>query len=160
MKGVTVTINIKPYLAQWMSHAFGTPAKFPSRSYENALLVRLTEKQQYEGGTRPMTASGNVRIYIPDSAYKRPEFYNYLPPTAQKIMASAIEDLFLLHLWRECFPLLFVRGSLNSGLNAWCAANGISIDYREGIRQRFYRMRANYRRYGINIGEKYKKSLP
>lgn len=159
MKDITTTLKLKPYLVQWLTHHFGEPVRFPPRSYENMLLVRLIEKQPNGWCSRSMGEPGYVQIIIPDNIRKRPEYFNYLGRNAQKVMASAIEDLFILQLWRACCPLLLTRGTLNSGLNTWCASNGISLDYREGIRQRFYRMRAEYRRYGINIGDKYRKTL-
>ncbi len=156
MKGQTVTIKLKPYLVQWLTHAFGSPVRFPQRTYESILLSRLLEKRPAGVTLRPMSDEDCVRIVIPDNSKHRPETYNFLSLAAQRELAFTVENLFVLHLWKECFHLLFIRGSLNSGLNDWCARNGIGIDYRESVRQRFYRMRTIYRRYGVNIGKIYK----
>lgn len=166
MKGITVSILLPYYLAQWLTHALGNPVKFPVQSYENRLLSRLLSRRPRGEGscaTSPV-AEGNahanrqrVSLVIPDNDLRRPEYFNYLSVRARAQMAEAIEALFRLHLWSECVCLIHSRQRLNQGIDQWCRRQGISIEYREAVRQKFYRMRRAYEREGIILGEKHRR---
>lgn len=41
MKDITVGIKLELYLKEWLETAMGRPVRFPSKSYENALLHRF-----------------------------------------------------------------------------------------------------------------------
>lgn len=45
MKGITVSILLPYYLAQWLTHALSDLVKFPVQSYENRLLSRLLSRR-------------------------------------------------------------------------------------------------------------------
>ena len=165
MKDITTTLYLPAYLAQYLAAHYGRPVRFPARSMENELLRRLTVRppRSMSGGEpadgearRGMDA---VEIVLPDDALHRPEYYNYLGRTARRRMASAIDALFRVHLWTECLPLV-VGGRINQGLDEWCRENGIGVEAREAVRQKFYRMRCLYAPLGIRIGRKYAKRLP
>lgn len=164
MKDFTVTVRVERHLRQWLVSRLGEPVKFPSRSYENLLLSRVLQKPPRErpaaGGTgSPAADEGRaVRIVIPDNDLKRPEYYHYLSRRAERAVAAAIDALFRLHLWSALLPLLGQRGELNRAIDAWCAAQGIALDQREAVRQRFYRMRRAYEAGGIILGKKYGKT--
>ena len=166
MKGITVSILLPYYLAQWLTHALGNPVKFPVQSYENRLLSRLLSRRHRGDGSRATlpVAEGNVRanrqrvsFVIPDNDMRRPEYFNNLSVRASAQMAEAIDTLFRLHLWSECVCLIHSRQGLNKGIDQWCRRQGISIEYREAVRQKFYRMRRAYEREGIILGEKHRK---
>ena len=70
---------------------------------------------------------------------------------------SAIDALFRLDLWSGCAPLLHSTNELNKGIDQWCADNGISLDAREAVRQKFYRIRKSYLERGIVLGKFYRK---
>ena len=156
MKGIIIYLHLETYLRQWLTHRLGTPVRFPDRSYENALLLRLISRPS--GGSEPPTTicpPDSVPIIVPDCARRRPEYYCALTRRAQSQMARAVDNLFRLHLWSECAHLIHTR-RLNQGLDEWCARQGIAIDYREAVRQKFYRMRRAYEEKGIFL----RKRLP
>ena len=41
MKDITVGIKLELYLKEWLETPMGRPVRFPSKSYENALLHRF-----------------------------------------------------------------------------------------------------------------------
>lgn len=159
MKDIVVHLPLPAYLRAWLTHTLGDPVRFPARSYENLLLHRLLTR-------RPPLApieeprQDTVALVIPDNAVKRPEYYNYLGRRGRAEMTQAVERLFRLHLWSDCSALLGASGELNRGIDEWCRTYGIGLDAREAVRQKFYRMRRDYRRYGIVLGKKYAKKLP
>lgn len=165
MKGITISIHLPYYLGQWLTHALGSPVRFPSQSYENRLLSRLLTRRPMEGThtVSPMsdddggTQRMQVEIIIPDNSMHRPEYYNHLSRRARALMADAIETLFRIHLWSECVSFIHSRTGLNTGIDQWCRRQGIGIEYREAVRQKFYRMRRAYERDGIILGEKHRK---
>ena len=69
----------------------------------------------------------------------------------------AIDGLFRISLWSGCFPLIHSKGELNRGIDLWCEQNGISLDAREAVRQKFYRLRRQYHEKGVIVGKIYHK---
>lgn len=166
MKDITVPILLSYYLVQWLTHALGNPVKFPVQSYENRLLSRLLSRRPRGEGSRatsPVAESDaganrkRVSLVIPDNDLHRPEYFNHLSVRASAQMAEAIDTLFRLRLWSECVCLIHSQQGLNQGLDQWCRRQGISIEYREAVRQKFYRMRRAYERDGIILGEKHRR---
>ena len=60
-------------------------------------------------------------------------------------------------MWSGCAPLLHSSKEINKGIDEWCACNGISLDAREAVRQKFYRIRKAYMEKGIILGKFYRK---
>lgn len=156
MKNIVVHVRLPAYLRSWLTHTLGDPVRFPARSYESLLLSRLVTRRP---GAAPIEGPGpdTVAMIIPDNALKRPEYYNYLGRRGRAEMTQAVERLFRLHLWSEAAGLIGSARELNRGIDEWCRANGIGIDAREAVRQKFYRMRRDYMQFGIILGRKYAK---
>jgi hypothetical protein len=156
MKDITVHIKVERYIKEWLTFHLGNPVRFPERSYENEVIHRHLSR-------RPMTVlpelpgEDMVAIVITDCRYRKPEHYNYLGRDGQRAVASAINGLFKIQLWAECFPLMYAKGELNKGIDKWCADNGISLDAREAVRQKFYRLRKLYLQKGIVLHKIYRK---
>lgn len=160
MKDITVYIPLPAYLRQWMTATMGSPVRFPEQSYENHLLHRCLWRSTRATGSPYMRCPPDcVAVVITDDRLRKPEFYNYLSRRGQASMLRAIESLFRIHLWSECAHLIHGRGEMNDGLDKWCAAHGIGLDYREAVRQKFYRMRRCYENLGIILGKKHKKKF-
>lgn len=157
MKNITVLLRVEPYLRQWLVHAFGEPVRFPSQSYENHLLLRLVQRVPCMPPIVDETSAPHrcVKIVIPDSAQRRPEYYHHLSRRANAKMCAALVSLFRIHLWSDLAPQIHGSASLNRSIDEWCQRQGIDIDYREGVRQKFYRMRRSYEAYGIILGKKH-----
>lgn len=164
MKNVTATIYLPRYLEQYLRHHYGRPARFPARSMENELLRRLTTRPPAQPAATAAADECAARltaldVVLPDDDLHRPEYFCYLGRSARRRFCLALEATFRVHLWSDCLPLI-VAGNINQGLDEWCASNGISLDSREAVRQKFYRLRRTYATMGIRIGRKYDKSLP
>ena len=159
LKDLTITLHVEPYLQEWAYHRFGRPVRLPRGSYEQLLLKRSLQKPpRLPLHDAPLAHQPSRRlplqIVLPDNAMRRPEYYNYLPRRARLQLIHALEDLFRLHLFSSCRHLIHQRGALLRGLDAWCQEEGISIDHREGVRQKFYRMRRAYEASGIILGRR------
>ena len=104
-----------------------------------------------------LPSDDTVSIVITDNRHHKPEFYNYLGFHGQRTIVSAIDGLFRISLWSGCFPLIHSKGELNKGIDLWCEQNGISLDAREAVRQKFYRLRKQYHEKGVIVGKIYLK---
>lgn len=156
MKDIQVYVKVERYIKEWLEFHLGNPVRFPERSYENELLHRHLAKRPC--GLPPEKREDNmVAIVITDCDHSRPEYYNYLGQRGQRAIVSAIDALFRLDLWSGCAPLLHSTTELNRGIDRWCADNGISLDAREAVRQKFYRIRKSYLERGIVLGKFYRK---
>lgn len=156
MKDLTVDVKLERYIREWLVFHLGNPVRFPECSFENALLHRFLSKRPADAPVG-RTPDDCVAVVITDCRYRKPEHYNYIGREGLKALASAIDALFRLHLWAECAPLLQARGELNRGIDEWCARNGISLDAREAVRQKFYRIRKAYVEKGIVVSKIYSK---
>lgn len=157
MKNLTTHLLVEPYLQEWAYHRFGHPVKLPRTSAESILLTRLLQKppaHQRREEEAPGSRLVPLHIRIPDNPLHRPEYYNHLSRRSAARLRHSLEDLFRLHLWSSCRHLVHSRGGLLRGLDEWCRSQGIHIDHREGVRQKFYRMRRAYETSGIIIGRK------
>ena len=96
MKDITVGIKLELYLKERLETAMGRPVRFPSKSYENALLHRFLVR----GGQNRMV-DDNVLLVITDCHYRKPETYNCLGRDGRRAMAAAIDALFRIDLWRD-----------------------------------------------------------
>ena len=156
MKDIRVHIKVERYIKEWLIFHFGNPVRFPDRSFENEVLHRmLTRRPPNEPPELP--SDDTVSIVITDNKHRRPEFYNHLGFHGQRTIVSAIDGLFRISLWSGCFPLIHSKGELNKGIDLWCEQNGISLDAREAVRQKFYRLRKQYHEKGVIVGKIYHK---
>lgn len=156
MKDIQVYVKVPRYIKEWLVFHLGEPVRFPQRSYENELLHRHLDKRP-EGIIPDKPAEDMVAIVITDCDHRRPEYYNYLGQRGRRAILSAIDALFRLDLWSGCAPLLHSKHEINRGIDQWCADNGISLDGREAVRQKFYRIRRAYLERGIVLGNFYRK---
>lgn len=158
MNDFFIYIKLEHYVAEWLIDALGRPVRFPRGSFENAIIHRYLRPTP--PGTLPILPKEDyVPIVIPDSRYKPPHLYNYFGVRGQKVLKEAIDILFRLDMWAGLSPLLVSPGELNQGIYEWCDRHGISIDSREAVRQKFYRIRRSYQTMGIILGKKYKKKV-
>ena len=158
MKDILTYIPLGGYLRQWLVAHLGEPVRFPPRSAENALLTRLADRPTASTPPTLKCVGGAVAFVLPDSRRRPPERYYHLSRAAQREVVRAVERLFRLHLWSDCAQLV-TAGDINRGLDQWCRDNGISIDHADAVRNKFYRMRRDYDRYGIVIGQRYGGNL-
>lgn len=150
-------VKLEPFVKQWLVSSYGEPVSFPAQSIENATMRRFMQKQP--SATPPPHDDGDTAICIPDSKAKPPITYNYLGRYGQRAVAECIEDTFRLNLWAELNDLSDVGCSVMTAIYSWCEQHGISIDYADTIRQRYYRLRDSYLKHGIDLRRRRRKNL-
>lgn len=159
MKDIVVHLKVEKYIKQWLEHTLGNPVRFPPQSYENILLHRSLRTPP-KGHMPPLLQDPDmVAIVIPDNSYRKPEFYNYLGERGRRALVAAIDGLFRIALWSDCAPLIHSKEELNKGIDSWCREHGIELDYREAVRQKFYRIRKSYQIKGVILGKIYRKKV-
>lgn len=104
----------------------------------------------------PTHSDDDIAIMIPDSKQKDPQYFNYLGAHGQKSVVECIEDTFKLNMWRELNDLSDVGCSVMNAIYSWCEMHGISIDYADTIRQRYYRIRDSYVKKGVDLRKRRK----
>ena len=150
MSRFVVYIKLKPFIKQWMIFHYGNPVVFPDQSAENACLRRFLTK--LPSGKQPEQCKDDeIAICLPESKQKPLITYNYLGPHAKAAVAECIEDTFRLQMWKELNGLENCGCSILKGIQAWCEANGISIDYDYTLKMRYQRMRNSYLKKGIDL---------
>lgn len=142
-------VKLEPFVKEWLVHSYGLPVRFPAQSVENATIRRFTQKQPQQAPPPP--GEDTTPICIPDSKAKPPIVYNHLSPMGQRAVVECIEDTFKLNLWAELNDLSDVGCKVMTAIYSWCEMHGISLDYADTIRQRYYRLRDSYLKHGVDL---------
>lgn len=152
-----IYLPLTGYLREWLIYRLGSPVSFPHGSYENAVIARhITRLPPH---TAPqLCAPDCLPITVPSLLGKPPHLYNYFPRRGQAALTEAINTLFTLDLWHSLAPKL-TTPHLNESIEQWCKSRHIAPQYREAVRQRFYRIRQAYAARGIILGKKYKENV-
>ena len=156
MSEFVVYVKFEPFIRQWLLHSFPEPVTFPPQSVANATIRHFVVKQPADQPV-PLKEDGDVAIRIPDSKYKRPSVFNYLTCYGHAALKEHINDLFNLDLWNNLSDVATNNLHVMNSIYQYCDDHGISIDYANTIRQRFYRMRKSYEKHGIRLEKKTKK---
>ena len=150
MSKYVVYVELKPFSAQWAVNHFGCPVEFPPQSVGNARIIAVLRKRP-EGAMPDVAAEGLTPISIPYSKQKDPESWNYVTPSGKRFIAEYIEALFKDNLYGEFKEMCDQDSKLQTAAYAWCEMHGVSIDYADTIRQRFYRERERLLACGVDL---------
>lgn len=163
MSQFVIYVELKPFIRQWAVHHFGYPVRFPDQSVGNARIVAVLRKRP-EGAepdiARPAAQGGGetlTPICIPYSKQKDPESWNYVTPSGKRFIAEYIEALFKDNLYGEFKEMCDQDSKLQTAAYAWCEMHGVSIDYADTIRQRFYRERERLLACGVDMRKRSRK---
>lgn len=154
MSSYLTYIRLKPFVAQWLTHALGSPVRFPNGSPENAVMHRRCTT--LPRGCQPdVPAPGLTPVCIPDSRERPARCYNHLPEKGKRELELLVESLFTLS-WRQELLRDIVRpgANIDETVRQWCRRHGIDPDHAETIRQRIYRWRAQLQQRGISTKKK------
>ena len=150
MSKFVIYVDLKPIIRQWAVHHFGCPIRFPDQSVGNARIVAVLRKRP-DGVAPDVAADGLTPISIPYSKQKDPESWNYVTPSGKRFIAEYIEALFKDNLYSEFREMCDQDSKLQTAAYTWCEMHGISIDYADTIRQRFYGERARLLACGVDM---------
>lgn len=155
MSKFVIYVELKPFIAQWATNHFGNPIVFPPQSVGNARIVAVLRRRP-EGTNPDLPAEGLIPICIPYSKQKDPESWNFVTPSGKRFVAEYIESIFQDNLYSEFKAMCGDGGKakLQTAAYAWCEMHGISIDYADTIRQRFYRERERLLAYDVDLRKK------
>ncbi|MBQ4392989.1 MAG: hypothetical protein II826_07785 [Prevotella sp.] len=150
MSNFVIYVELKPFIAQWAVHHFGSPVRFPAQSVGNARIIAVLRKRP-EGVAPDVEQPGLTPVAIPYSKQKEPESWNYVTPSGKRFIAEYIEALFKDCLYGEFKEMCGEDSKLQTAAYAWCEMHGVSIDYADTIRQRFYRERERLLACGVDM---------
>ncbi|NDV96470.1 hypothetical protein D0T84_16335 [Dysgonomonas sp. 521] len=151
--GIYIYLEVERYLKEYLNFHFGDPVRLPANSPENKLIRRHLSRlpENTNPDLQPNQDISFVRIEIPYSKEKDPREYNFLFPSVKDALRDSLITIFENHMWTDLLDIKKrKRGNLTLEIYAWCETNGISNmnDDKnfETIRQKFYRMRHEYRK--------------
>jgi len=154
MSDITINLKLKPFIAQYLVHHFGNPVRFDDHSVTNARIVCVLQRRPPMYTKEEEPGEGMVPICIPYSKQKDPASWNYVSESGKKFIIDHIEAIFLNNLWNEMSQMCGDDSKLQSAAYAWCEMHGISLDYADTIRMRFYREKTKLLRHGIDLRKK------
>lgn len=157
MEHILVYVPFEKYLGQWLVNRLGSPVAFPARSNENAILARYIQRPPSKNYV-PTLRSAGIPVRVPIVHGKNPYSHTHLARRGETALIAAVELLFRMDLWYGLAPLLTTRG-INAHIDRWCEQHGIALDYREAVRQKFYRIRKDYLASEIILGKKHRKKI-
>lgn len=145
-------MEVKPFLAQWLTYHFGDPVTFPARSAENACIRRLVALNPKGKDYVPMKpGEGCVAVSIPETKQRKTICWNYMSKTACAALTEVIEDTFKMQMWLELNEMSRCGCTLLKCIRAWCENNGIDTEYDYTLKMRFQRMRNSYLKNGVDL---------
>lgn len=153
MSKFCIYIRLQPFVAQFLEHSLGKPVTFPPQSVENATIHHFVTTLPL--GALPDTGGpGLTAIAVPDSRTKPADRFNHLTACGRLAVVECCEALFMRCLWAELGSVEKLGCKTTTAIYAWCESHGIDIDHADTIRQRYYRLRDQYRRRGIDLMKK------
>lgn len=153
MSDFVVYVKLPPFVSQFLVHSLGNPVVFPPQSIENS-TIRVFISKLPEGKVPETSSPELTAIAIPDSKSKPAVTFNYLSPRGKKAIVECCDLLFNRCLWTELGDSSNIGCKILTAIYAWCELHGIDIDYADTIRQRYYRIRDNYAKRGIDLMKK------
>ena len=153
MSKFVVYVELKPFIAQWAVHHFGCPVVFPPQSVGNARIVAVLRRRP-DGVEPDVERDGLTPVCIPYAKQKDPESWNYVTNNGKRFIVQYIEALFRDNMYTELSHMCQDDAKILTACYAWCEMHGVSIEYADTIRQRFYRERHCQLDKGIDIRKK------
>lgn len=153
MSSFVVYVKLPPFVSQFLVHSLGDPVVFPPQSVENSTIKVFVTKLP-DGKIPEASAPDMTAIAIPDSKSKPADTFNYLSPRGKNAIVECCDLLFNRCLWTELGDMSNVGCKTLTAIYAWCENHGIDIVYADTIRQRYYRIRDNYSKRGIDLMKK------
>lgn len=77
-----------------------------------------------------------------------------MSPRGKIAVEECCEYLFKRNLWNELGDMSDIGCNLMTAIYAYCEEHGIDIIYADTVRQRYYRVRDQYSKKGINLMKK------
>lgn len=153
MSQSVIYLKLKPFIRQYLVHAFGDPVRFDDHSVTNARIISVL--QQRRSSFPPETpAEGMTAVCIPYSKQKDPASFNFVSSSGKNFIIEHIEAIFLMNLWNEMSQMCGDDTKLQSAAYAWCEMHGIDLDYADTIRMRYYREKKKLLEHGIDLRSK------
>jgi hypothetical protein len=152
MSKFVIYVELKPFVAQWAVNHYGRPLTFPPQSVGNARIVSVLRKRP-EGVPPDVDGEGLTPVAIPYSK-KEPESWNYVSQNGKRFIVQYIDALFRDNMYSELNAMCQDDSKIQTACYAWCEKHGISIEYADTIRQRFYRERRQNLDYGVDLRRK------
>ena len=163
----TITLNVEPYLAAWLTRHFGNPIELLKDGPEAKLLKRLLDKQP--DNITPET--GNISVSLQYFKDKDPRVYSYLCESGKYALIESFEAMFVNNMWSEIGNLESLNCRLTSVIRGWSEKHGIiqptnhitemnllkQVEEQnarnfETVRQKYYRLRKKYYRHaGVKL---------
>lgn len=150
MSNFVLYLKLKPFIRQYLVNSYGNPVRFDDHSVTNARIVSVLQRRP-ASATPDTEGEGMTAICIPYSKQKDPASFNYVSSFGKKLIVEHIEAVFKINLWNEMSQMCSDDTKLQSAAYAWCEMHGISIEYADTIRMRYYREKERFNRHGIDL---------
>ncbi len=158
---ITTSINITPYLAEYLRGKYNNGSDDPVRIPDNTDLYHIIWQlmARRPSGRSPLDV-GNLTICLPDRRVgKDPQIYNYLYPRSVKMIDAHIRRMFNYDLHESMMENRqngYILTNLDVAHRFLCAYGIISLS-EDALLKNFYRYRENIRKRAKR--RDYKKKL-
>jgi hypothetical protein len=153
MSQSVIYLKLKPFIRQYLVHAFGDPVRFDDHSVTNARIISVLQRRPGASCPEP-PADDLTAVCIPYSKQKDPASFNFVSSSGKNLIIEHIEAIFLMNLWNEMSQMCGDDTKLQTAAYAWCEMHGIDLDYADTIRMRYYREKKKLLEHGIDLRSK------
>lgn len=160
MKDVLIYLPLKPFIRQFLFHHYGCPVKFPAQSITNKCIVSVLQKRRKDG-LPEVAGEGRTPICIPDNSAKDPAVWNFVSTFGKKLICQHIESVFSMCIWCEMTAACqFNDRKQQDAAYEWCLRHGVSLDYADTIRMRYYRDKTSFLSQKIDLRSRMRAKKP
>lgn len=148
--GILVRIPLKPFLVSYLETRYGpSPISFSGKGRDKDRIMAKLEKLLRQTPEKPFFASDEIpgiTVNLTELDNFDPRKYNYLSPTACKIVEKYIyEHVFLMNFYDWMDQIYEKKDEIQLLIQEFCEMNNLKdkdISF-ETLKKRFYRYRAS-----------------
>lgn len=160
MPGITFSISLPKWLAQWYSYRCGGGAviRLPKGSIESTIVQRFSRRKS-EASQPDIPSPGDLVIEIPENRAKPAEIYSFVPDSAKQLLYKAILECFDLCMYEDIVRLNFSGVMKKDLIYSWMENNGIEIEETNwfAVEKRYSRLRSRMLS-GVRVKKSRKKT--
>lgn len=140
----TISLEVEPYVKEWLHHKFGSPVNLPKGTPERKLIelhIRPGDDVELVG----VESNRIVEILVPYSRDLDARLHGKISQRFKKAVSDSLSNIFMQKIWEDYTRLgIELKCTQKDWLYAYLQDNGISDDHWEALNKRLYRISNRY----------------
>lgn len=140
----TVSIEVEPYVKQWLEHKFGSPVNLPKGAPERKLIEQFVRRGDDEI-LNGVESNRIVEILVPYSRDLDARLHGKISLRFKKAVSDSLSSIFMQKIWEDYNRIgIELKCTQKDWLYAYLQDNGIADDHWDALNKRLYRISNRY----------------